>query len=118
MNPNPVSINYDGKTVTIGKEVNWNLFVHLSKIVVASLRDFYTREDSFEAIPCSFLPDPFNTTDQDMEDGEAAYKLSLAKIIFAFAILASDDGVCDEGEEEIVEDGLLEFAAHFQSLWN
>jgi hypothetical protein len=60
------------------------------------------------------------TGDYSDEVEGVAWEQSLDKMVLAFQLLVAEDndGLLDPGEYSRIEDGLLEFAAHFRDLWD
>jgi len=102
-------------TFELGETAHWNAFVAIADIAVQILHQFKEHPD--RGIPGSFFKDPVNVSDEDMEQAAAAWDASIDKMIRAFEGVLSEDS--DTLEMNcVIDEGLLEFAAHFQSLWD
>jgi hypothetical protein len=105
----------DAYTFSFDEKVWWNCHHTIACVVLPLLKQFKAAERS--GIPqCFFKKEQHDA--QEWLHANTAWEATLDSMIAAFQIIADDNVVMSDMDERIVEGGLLEFAAHFMSLWD
>ena len=104
----------------VGDHAWWSTFSHMAEVILVFLRQYKAAKRN--GVPGTM----FDCTDPSVEFTDAMgrkWERTLDKMIKAFELIVLDnnDLPCPaivEMREQDIEDGLLEFAIHFRSLWD
>lgn len=109
----------------LGENTWWSCGFELAPVILAALKQFYFSKRngypvSGDTAKKLFFEGDHRPVDELDAECAAAWERSLQKMILAFSLLSNDDisSFLSEEQQADVDDGLLEFAAHFQDLWD
>ena len=101
----------------------WSADRTLALVILPMLKRF--RED-MNGVPCDFVT---GESDEEFQQGEIAWELTVDKMIFSFQSIVNDDDILDFdlktpegkaayfGHEAKVQEGLELFGKYFRNLW-
>ena len=112
-------------TIAIHESDTWNMYSNLALIILPMIEQFIEQNNGpAGGTPGSVIEhvcgDVFCDDEAELRRAEDEWTMRLVSIRKAFSLLSDDDVMCAPNKEQsqIIEEGLLNFAAHFTDLWN